>query len=171
MDDDLRVLEGGYVAVNWSLWDRLQPEPAMSVRPSVDEILRRHVTLELESIDRMYLNLYVPQLQHEHGVVRFFRVHRHQSFAASALMAAVTRAFVAAIDQFIREHHLPVVYFAKGQRKDHVALDHLGRFQGDEGILFVGIAQEKTRVFRTEKRRNPRTGMSYPCLANRLCAS
>ena len=27
---------------------------------------------------------------------------------------------------------------------------------GEEGVLFVGRAQEKTRVFRTEKRRNPR---------------
>ena len=133
----------------------------MSVCPSVDEILRQHVTLELQSIDRMYLNLYVPPLQYERGVVTFFREHRGHTFASSTLMASVTRAFVAATNQFIREHHLPVVYFARGQRKDDVAREHLGRFQGDEGILFVGIAQEKTRVFRTEKRHNPVTGASY----------
>ncbi len=41
----------------------------MSVAHSVATILREHVTLEVESIDRMYLNVYVPQLQHTTGIV------------------------------------------------------------------------------------------------------
>ncbi len=45
----------------------------MSIAQTVTEVLREHVTLEVESIDRMYLNVYVPQLQHERGVVAFFR--------------------------------------------------------------------------------------------------
>lgn len=134
----------------------------MSLRPSVAEILDQHVTLELESIDRMYLNLYVPQLQHENGAARFFRTHRGQRFVSSVLMARISRAFTAAIDAFVREHQIPLVRFAKGQRKDDVALEHLARFQGQEGILFMGIAQEKCTVFRTQKRRNPITGRSYP---------
>jgi hypothetical protein len=40
----------------------------MSLPRSVAEILREHVTLEIEGIDRMYLNVYVPQLQREGGV-------------------------------------------------------------------------------------------------------
>ncbi len=134
----------------------------MSLRPSVAEILDQHVTLELESIDRMYLNLFVPQLQYENGAARFFRLHRRQPFVSSVLMAMMSRAFVAAIDAFIRQQEIPVVRFVKGQRKDDVALEHLAGFQGEEGILFVGIAQEKCTVFRTQKRRNPITGRSYP---------
>src|SRR5205814_4869642 len=42
--------------------------------------------------------------------------------------------------------------------------EHLARFTGAEGILFVGKAQEKTPVFRTERRRNPQTGRPYPWL-------
>ena len=30
--------------------------------PSVAEVLRDHVVLELEGVDRMYLNVYVPRL-------------------------------------------------------------------------------------------------------------
>ena len=45
------------------------------------------------------------------------------------------------------------VRFEKGQRKDDVAKEHLAMFEGDEGVLFVGKAQEKASVFRTEKRR------------------
>ena len=42
--------------------DRCQPEPKMSVPRTVSEVLKDHVTLEVEGIDRMYLNVYVPQL-------------------------------------------------------------------------------------------------------------
>lgn len=34
----------------------------MSVPRTVSEVLKDHVTLEVEGIDRMYLNVYVPQL-------------------------------------------------------------------------------------------------------------
>ena len=57
---------------------------------------------------------------------------------------------------------MPWVDFAKGQRKDDVAQQFLARFTDEEGVLFVGRAQEKARVFRTQRRRNPSTGESYP---------
>ena len=48
----------------------------MTLARSVADVLSDHVTLEVECIDRMYLNLYVPKLQYEGGVVGFFRGHR-----------------------------------------------------------------------------------------------
>ncbi len=136
----------------------------MSLPRTVSEILREHTTLEVQSIDRMYLNVYVPGLQSDGGVAYFFRSHRGQVFASSALMAPISKAFVAAIDAFVAAHGLPLITFAKGQRKDDVMTEHLARFTGDEGILFVGKAQEKAAVFRTEKRWNPQTGRPYPWL-------
>ncbi|HVI72585.1 MAG TPA: hypothetical protein VM656_14015, partial [Pyrinomonadaceae bacterium] len=65
----------------------------MNLSRNVSEIIREHVTLEVESIDRMYLNVYQPQLQRDLGVVGFFRFHRGQPFAASSLMATMTRTF------------------------------------------------------------------------------
>jgi hypothetical protein len=134
----------------------------MSIARSVAEVLADHVTFELESIDRMYLNVYVPQLQHELGVVSFFRFHRGHTFASSVLMDPISKAFIAAIGQFAAARGIPVITFEKGQRKDDVAQAHLTGFQADEGVLFVGKAQEKTPVFRTEKRKHPQTGRSYP---------
>jgi hypothetical protein len=134
----------------------------MKIAQSMAGILNEHVTLEVEGIDRMYLNVYVPQLQCEHGVVQFFRVHRKQPWASSALMSPMSRQFVAAMDRFIKDEGIEVVQFRKGQRKDDVMADRLRRFEAEEGIVFIGKAQEKTSVFRTEKRRNPRTGQSYP---------
>ena len=43
----------------------------MSIPRTVAEILREHVTLEVEGIDRMYLNVYVPALQRAGGVASF----------------------------------------------------------------------------------------------------
>ncbi len=45
-----------------------------------------------------------------------------------------------------------------------MAARYLSAFQADEGVLFIGKAQEKAPVFRTERRRNPKTGATYPWL-------
>ncbi|HEY6316785.1 MAG TPA: hypothetical protein VI462_02730, partial [Acidimicrobiia bacterium] len=134
----------------------------MTVARSVADVLREHVTLEVECVDRMYLNLYVPRLQYESGVVGFFRGHLGYTFASSALMDPITKGFVAEIERFAAREGVDVVTFKKGQRKDDVAHEYLAAFTGEEGVLFVGKAQEKTTTFRTEKRRNPVTGASYP---------
>ena len=134
----------------------------MTVPRSAGEVLAEHVTLEVECIDRMYLNVYVPKLQYVNGVVGFLRGHRGHQFASSALLAPISEAFVAGIYRYAKDQGVAVVAFAKGQRKDDVAHDFLAEFDGNEGVLFVGRAQERTPVFRTEKRRNPVTGATYP---------
>lgn len=134
----------------------------MSIPRTVAEVLREHVTLEVEGIDRMYLNVYMSDLQREQGVVWFLRHHRGHPIASSALMDPISKAFVAAIKGFVEDNGVPMVSFTKGQRKDDVAAEYRAAFTGKEGVLFVGRAQEKTSVFRTEKRTNPATGKKYP---------
>src|ERR1700730_1233871 len=132
------------------------------IAQSVADILSHHVKLSLEGIDRMYLNVFVPRLQHEMGIVGFFRQHRGQPLPSAALMQPMSRAFVAKLERFTAQHEIPLVQFRKGQRKDAVMKEHLRKFRKEEGMVFVGKAQEKTPVFRTEKRRNPKTGQPYP---------
>jgi hypothetical protein len=136
----------------------------MSVPRSVAEILAGHVTLEVEGIDRMYLNVYVPQLQREGGVASFFRFHRGHRFVSSALMDPISKAFIASMEACARQEQVPIVQFRKGQRKDDIAAEQLKKFTKQEGVLFIGKAQEKTPVFRTERRRNEQTGGTYPWL-------
>jgi hypothetical protein len=133
----------------------------MSITRNVATILKEHVTLQVEGIDRMYLNVYVARLQWERGVVGFFQKHLGQPVASSALMAPRPRAFVASLESFVKARSIPLVEFAKGQRKDDVMAEHLKHFQPSEGVVFVGKAQEKAPVFRTEKRRNLQTGCRY----------
>jgi len=134
----------------------------MSVPRSVAEVLADHVTLEVEGIDRMYLNVYVPGLQREQGVVNFFRFHRRNQFVSSALMDPISKDFVAALEKYARQEQVPVIQFRKGQRKDDIAAAQREKFRKAEGVVFIGKAQEKTPVFRTERRRNEKTGVSYP---------
>jgi hypothetical protein len=132
------------------------------IAQSVADILGSHVTLSIEGIDRMYLNVYVPQLQREQGIVWFFREHRGCPLPSGALMSPISRAFGSGLERFAVQHGVPVVQFRKGQRKDDVMAEHLRRFHRTEGVVFIGKAQEKTPVFRTEKRRDPTTGRPYP---------
>jgi hypothetical protein len=134
----------------------------MKLPHSVCEVLRDHVVLESECIDRMYLNVYVPQLQRIGGVVWYLRGHLGQRFASTAGVAPKTEAFVASIERFVAEQGVEMVSFAKHQRKDDVTQEYLQQFDAIEGVLYVGRAQEKTRVVRTERRRSATTGMTYP---------
>ena len=139
-----------------------RPEPEGMIAQSVADILDHHVNLTIEGIDRMYLNVYVPRLQSEQGVVWFFRDHRGQPLPSAALMSPMSRCFVRAIETFVTQENVPLVQFRKGERKDQIMAEHLRDFGSDEGVVFVGKAQEKTPVFRTEKRKSPKTGRTYP---------
>lgn len=136
----------------------------MTVARSVAEILDEHTTLEVECIDRMYLNLYVPILQREGGIAHFWRSHRGSRFPSGAQMGPMSSAFVRSIERFAKQEGVPLIRFKRGERKDEVAKQYLRDFQAEEGVVFIGKAQEKTRVVRTEKRRNPETGQTYPWL-------
>ncbi|WP_205633214.1 hypothetical protein [Enhygromyxa salina] len=109
----------------------------------------------------MYLNLYVPILQSERGVAHFWRKHRGYSFASSALMAPMTETFIKSIERFAENEVIDLVKLHKKQRKEDIAKAYLKNFKAKEGVLFIGKAQEKSRVIRTQRRHNPNTGASY----------
>ena len=138
----------------------------MTVARSVADVLAEHVSFEVECIDRMYLNCYVPKLMYPAGVNGFFKYHRGMPFASGALMDPITKSFVASVHRYTKDHGVDMVAFAKGERKDDVMAARLAAHDGTEGILFVGRAQEKCRVFRTERRTNPATGARYPFIVS-----
>ena len=131
------------------------------IRKSVAEILDNHVTFELEAIDRMYLNAYVPSLQTGGGFAYFLKTQLGVRVPSTVMIAPISERFVKAIERFAATEHVDLVTFEKGQRKDEVAQESLAAFAGDEGVLFVGKAQEKASVFRTDKRRDAE-GKTYP---------
>ena len=110
------------------------------IRKSVAEILDDHVTFELEAIDRMYLNAYVPALQTGGGFVYFVKNQLGAIVPSTHVVAPLSERFVAAIEQFVKTEEVDLVTFEKHQRKDDVAQEYRARFDGEEGVLFVGKA-------------------------------
>jgi hypothetical protein len=123
----------------------------MTVARTAGEVLSHHVEFEVECIDRMYLNVWVPRLAYGGGVQGFFVGHRGHHYASTALMDPMTKAFVADIHGFVAARGLELVSFGK-ERKDDVAKEFLARFSESQGVLFVGRAQEKALVWRTQRR-------------------
>ena len=83
----------------------------MTLPRSVADVLSQHVTLEVEGIDRMYLNVYQPRLQTDRGVAAFFRFHRGETFASSALMDPISKTFIAAVERFVEQEQIPLITF------------------------------------------------------------
>jgi hypothetical protein len=48
----------------------------MTLSRSAADVLADHVLFEIKAIDRMYLNVYQPRLQHSAGIAAFFVGHR-----------------------------------------------------------------------------------------------
>ena len=138
-----------------------QAEPKSKLPQTVAEVLSKHVVLELESIDRMYMNVIVRRLQILEGALRFIRQQRKAKVLSTTAVEPMTRAFVQAIEQFAKDNQIPMVSFQKGQRKDDVAAQLRARYPQREGVVFIGKAQEKCTVYRTEKRHNLNKNTSY----------
>ena len=79
----------------------------------VRDLLEGHITLELDSIDRLYLNGYVPRLQHGPGLVGFLCQHRGQPIASPALLGQITGKFVAELKSFAAQQAIPLFHFER----------------------------------------------------------
>lgn len=138
-----------------------QAEPKSKLPHTVAEVLGHHVVLEVESIDRMYLNVIVGRLQILEGALHFIRQQRKAKVLSTTAVEPMTRAFVHSIESFAQQQQIPLVNFEKGRRKDEIAAELRAKYPHRDGVVFIGKAQEKCTVYRTEKRHNPKTHTSY----------
>ena len=88
----------------------------MTLPLSAADVLAEHVSFELECIDRVYCNAYVPKLAYPGGVATFFTKHRGATFASTCLADPISKQFVASIQRYAAEREIPFVRFEKGQR-------------------------------------------------------
>ena len=118
---------------------------------TIPELLREHVSLAVECVDRVYLNGYVPTLQTSGALVYFMEQHRGELIASPAVLGQIGRTFVTAVESFARAHAIPMVHFQKGQRKDDVVARYRRKFQAQEGVVVIGVAQEQVSSFKARK--------------------
>ena len=91
---------------------------------------------------------------------------RGAAVPSSVLMAPITQRFVNAINRYAERNGIDVVSFRRGERKDDRTQEYLRNWSGGEGVLYIGKAQEKARVLRTERRHDPATGATYAWLVS-----
>ena len=118
---------------------------------TIPELLKEHVSLEVECIDRVYLNGYIPTLQTSGALIHFLEQHRGEPIGSPALLGQITRTFVAELEAYAQANDIPLVRFEKGQRKDEVAARYRRRFTKTEGVVFIGVAQERVNGFKARK--------------------
>jgi len=109
---------------------------------TVNEVMDGHVVLDIECLDRIYLNAYVPILQSSGQVVAFMTQYLDMPIPSPALLEKKGTAFRAAVASFADANHIPVVRFRKEDRKAEVMAPYLrgqaatGRsgVRGDRGV-------------------------------------
>jgi hypothetical protein len=119
----------------------------MSTLPNVCDLLEGHVTLQLDCIDRLYLNGYVARLQHGAGLVEFLCQHRGQPIASPALLGQITGKIIAAVKSFAGREEVPLFHFERNESKDGRAQKLRRERPVRDAVVFIGIAQEKAKAF------------------------
>jgi hypothetical protein len=116
--------------------------------PTIKEILRDKVSLDVRSVDRVLLNGWVKNLQMPGGVVTFIREQRGWEIPSPVMLNHLTVAFRTAVEQFAAAHGLEIVDFEKGESKEARAQAALAGFAGTSGVVLIGKAQEEAMSFK-----------------------
>jgi hypothetical protein len=122
---------------------------------NINDVLDGHIALEIECIDRLYLNAYVPNLQVGGQVVRFLTTQRGHPIPSPALFEQNGNRFRRDVKAFAARQGIPILTLKKPDRTrwddrklDHVRpyLDAAGR-EGRFGVVAIVQAQEFQWVF------------------------
>ena len=123
--------------------------------PNIADIIRHHVSLEVRGVDRLYLHAYMPKLQTSGGLCDFLDDHLGHPIPSPALFKPLHDRFVTAVQTVARAQDVPLIPFEPRQRKDDVVAEDRRRFTAPEGVVVMGVAQEKMRSFTAHKRPGP----------------
>ena len=117
---------------------------------NINDVLEGHVALEIECVDRLYLNAYLPTLQLGGQVVRFLRDHLGFEIPSPALLAKIGNRFRREVSAFARQRGIPILHLNKPDRSrpDDRKLDHVRPYleraerEGRFGVVAIVAGQE-----------------------------
>jgi hypothetical protein len=119
---------------------------------TLKEILTGKITLDIECIDRVYLNGYVKHLQLPGGLITFIREQMGYPIPSPMVLPPFSQAFRKAVEKYAKEQGLSLVDFAKGEDKDERARAHLAKFGKKQGVVLIGKAQEKALGYKGQRK-------------------
>ena len=126
-------------------------------------LLRDHVTLKCRSLDRIFLQAYVPKQQSVGDVCKFLRWQRKFKIPSSAAFGKIGNQYVKAVHRFAEQHKIPVVQFKKGEDKEKLARPYLeaAARTGQDCVVLIDIAQEKASCWRSWPRKGQQKGRRH----------
>jgi hypothetical protein len=120
---------------------------------TVNEMLDGHVCLDLDCLDRLYLNGYLGQLQVGGQVIQFL-THRGFKVYSAVCLQQIGEAFRRRVASFAEANQIPVVALKAADRNIDVMRRYLDKAAaaGRSQVAAIGVAQEPQRVFIARKR-------------------
>jgi hypothetical protein len=126
---------------------------------NINDVLDGHVALEVECVDRLYLNAYVPNLQVGGQAERFCKDRLRQPIASPAVIQRIGNRFRRDVKAFAARRAIPILHLKKPDRSrwDDRKLDHVRPYldradrEGHFGVVAIVAAQEFQRVFSATK--------------------
>jgi hypothetical protein len=119
---------------------------------NINDLLDGHVGLDLECLDRIYLNAYVPKLQVGGQVVRFLTEHLGNPIPSPVLFQRIGERFRREVVRFAERNHIPLLHLKRPDRTrwDDRKLDHVRPYlerATRPGVVAIVCAQEFQKVF------------------------
>lgn len=119
--------------------------------PTIQEILPGKISLDIECVDRIYLNGYIKDLQMPGGVVNFIREQFGWPIPSPKAMYQLTDKFKQAVEAYAQKMGREIYTFGKEEDKDEVARQHAALFGVSQGVVLIGKAQEKASTFKSNR--------------------
>ena len=122
---------------------------------NINAVFEGHVVLEVDCVDRMLLNAYVPNLQVGGQVVRFLTEHLGNPVPSPALFSQIGNRFRREVNAFAAANDIPILHLAKPDRSrwDDRKIDHVRPYvdgalaEGRFGVVAIVSGQEFQWVF------------------------
>src|SRR5579862_8792398 len=118
---------------------------------TIPELLDGHITLEVECLDRLYLNGYIGRLATGLGLSMFMRDQLGKPVPSPVVLRQASEKFRQSVKALAERESIPIYQFDHKERKDDIA----NRFRQQrcvrDGIVFIGVAQEKAKTFNGKK--------------------
>jgi hypothetical protein len=117
---------------------------------TISSLLADHVSLQVRSVDRIFLAGYAPRLQCDGQLVRFLNERAGGTIPSPAILGKIGRSYVEDVNRFAAAHAIPVVRFGKGVVKEDIARPHMEKAERQDrtGVVMLGVAQEKAFAWR-----------------------
>ena len=127
---------------------------------NINDVVDGHVALEVECVDRLLLNAYVPNLQVGGQVVRFITGHLGKPIASAAVLGSIGNRFRRDVKRFADANEIPILHLKGPDRSrwDDRKLDHvrpyLERAERERryGVVAIVAGQEFQWVFSARNR-------------------